>query len=258
MSTESEGMGNAAKLGVLAGTLGLTGLVAYSLREGGWLAKKTASGPKPAAHPAHMAAHPAHMAAHSLTENAVLVLAKPQRDPQGSLVYAQTGHAGPSPAHPGAPRSFTVMESAAYLTVHGKKTSGLGQAPEGLEPGHVYTLGKAPGFEVGTDLGTHFAIKHRAHHPHHPLHHASGPGATWTYTIQSGSGPNRANDKMETVAANISAADVSRKDAEITAYARSLPVEKINVTRFPSDEPLMHITVFDTMFGTAPGSGAYG
>jgi len=56
-----EGMGDGMKLGILAGTLGLTGVIAYSLREGGWLAKKTASGPKPAAHPPHMA-HAMHKA----------------------------------------------------------------------------------------------------------------------------------------------------------------------------------------------------
>jgi len=42
---KAEGMSDIVKLGILAGTLGLTGLVAYSLREGGYLAKKMAKGP---------------------------------------------------------------------------------------------------------------------------------------------------------------------------------------------------------------------
>jgi hypothetical protein len=42
---KAEGMSNITKLGVLAGTLGLTGLLAYSLRDGGYLTKKMAKGP---------------------------------------------------------------------------------------------------------------------------------------------------------------------------------------------------------------------
>jgi hypothetical protein len=43
-SGATSGMSDTAKIGILAGTLGLTGLVAWMYRDGGWLAKKTAKG----------------------------------------------------------------------------------------------------------------------------------------------------------------------------------------------------------------------
>lgn len=45
--TSVTSMSDGAKLGILAGTLGLTGLVAWAYRDGGWLAKKMAKGGGP-------------------------------------------------------------------------------------------------------------------------------------------------------------------------------------------------------------------
>jgi hypothetical protein len=46
-SSTGTGLSDGVKLGILAGTLGLTGLVAWAYRDGGWLAKKTAKGGGP-------------------------------------------------------------------------------------------------------------------------------------------------------------------------------------------------------------------
>ena len=43
-SGATSGMSDTAKLGILAGTLGLTGLVAWLYKDGGYLAKKAAKG----------------------------------------------------------------------------------------------------------------------------------------------------------------------------------------------------------------------
>ena len=46
-SSAVSGLGDTTKLGILAGALGLTGLIAYAYRDGGWLQKKFAKGGGP-------------------------------------------------------------------------------------------------------------------------------------------------------------------------------------------------------------------
>ena len=66
------------------------------------------------------------------------------------LVYAWVGNLN-------ADGSFNKLEPAAYLTVNGHKTTGIGKVPDGLTQGHFYKMATDGSSNVGADItpGSH-------------------------------------------------------------------------------------------------------